>query len=64
MAGFGQLLRGGKYTGAFGYDQVQTLARAARGDDRYGYRGEFLTLVGLAKALAPNKGEAQEQAIR
>lgn len=64
VAGFGQLLRGGKYTGAFGYDQVQALARAARGDDPYGYRGEFLTLVGLAKALAPNKGEAQEQAIR
>jgi Ca-activated chloride channel family protein len=64
VAGFGQLLRGGKYTGAFGYDQVQTLARTARGDDSYGYRGEFLSLVGLAKSLAPGKSDESGQMIR
>jgi len=64
VAGFGQLLRGGKYTGTFGYDEVQTLARTARGDDPYGYRGEFLTLVGLAQSLTPGKSGDQEQKIR
>ncbi len=64
VAGFGQLLRGGKYTGAFGYDEVQALARAARGDDPYGYRSEFLTLVGLAKALTPGKSGEPGQMIR
>lgn len=51
VAGFGQLLRGGKYTGDFGYDEVSRLAQGARGQDSFGYRGEFLTLVNLAKSL-------------
>ena len=64
VAGFGQALRGGRYTGQFGYDGVLALARAARGPDPHGYRGEFLTLVGLAKSLDPGKGAEQGQAIR
>ena len=64
VAGFGQLLRGGKHTGAFGYDEVQALARAALSDDPYGYRSECLTLVGLAKSLTPGKSGEQGQMIR
>lgn len=52
VAGFGQLLRGGKYTGQFTYSDVLTLAQNARGNDAYGYRGEFLSLVNLARAFA------------
>ena len=51
VAGFGQLLRGGKYTADFGYPEVLTLARGARGDDPFGYRGEFLQLANLASSL-------------
>jgi len=51
VAGFGQLLRGGRYLDRFGYEQVLDLARGARGDDPHGYRGEFITLVSLAAAL-------------
>lgn len=51
VAGFGQILRGAKYTGAFGYDEVITTAAGARGADEFGYRGEFLGLVRLAKTL-------------
>ncbi|MCB1672605.1 MAG: VWA domain-containing protein [Gammaproteobacteria bacterium] len=51
VAGFGQLLRGGKYTGSFDYDQVLELARGARGADNNGYRSELLHLVELAKLL-------------
>lgn len=52
VAAFGQLLRGGDYTGAFTYEDVAALARGARGEDRYGYRGEFLGLVALAGSLS------------
>jgi Ca-activated chloride channel family protein len=51
VAGFGQLLRGGRYLEGFGYDEVLELARGARGEDAHGYRGEFITLVSLAAAL-------------
>jgi Ca-activated chloride channel family protein len=64
VAGFGQVLRGGRYTGNFGYDQVLALAREARGADSHGYRGEFLTLVGLARSMDSGKGGEQGQAIR
>jgi Ca-activated chloride channel homolog len=52
VAAFGQILRGGRYTGKFGYDGVLALARGARGTDPYGYRGEFLGLVSTAAALS------------
>ena len=52
VAGFGQLLRGGRHTGAYGYDDVISLAREARGDDPFGYRAEFINLVRLAKSAA------------
>ena len=52
VAGFGQLLRGSRYTGAFDYDQVIELAQGGRGEDRFGYRSEFLQLVRLAQSAA------------
>ena len=51
VAGLGQILRGGKYTGEFSYPDVLALARSARGDDPFGYRGEFLQLANLASSL-------------
>ncbi len=52
VAAFGQLLRGAPYLGSFGYDDVTALAQGARGEDRFGYRAEFLNLVRLAKSAA------------
>jgi Ca-activated chloride channel family protein len=49
VAGFAQLLRGGQYTGTFGYDDVIRQALAARGDDPFGYRNEFVQLVRAAQ---------------
>lgn len=51
VAAFGQRMRNGHYTGQFGYADIRQLASAARGADRYGYRGEFLQLVSLAQSL-------------
>lgn len=52
VAGFGQILRGGEYTGGFDLEAVARLAAAARGEDGFGYRGEFLGLVRTADALS------------
>ncbi len=59
VAGFGQLLRGGRYTEQFGYDQVLALAQSARGKDDFGYRGEFVSLVNLARTLDAGSRAAQ-----
>ena len=52
VAAFGQLLRGGRYTEDYDYDDVITAAQAARGEDPFGYRAEFLSLVRLVKSAA------------
>jgi Ca-activated chloride channel family protein len=52
VSGFGQVLRGGRYTGTWGYDDVLRLARASRGADEQGWKGEFVQLVELARGLS------------
>jgi len=52
VAAFGQLLRGGQYTGDFGYDDVVALALANKGEDAFGYRAEFINLARLAESAA------------
>jgi len=52
VAAFGEILRGGRYIGAFAYDDVLRIASAARGDDPFGYRSEFLQLVRAAKTAS------------
>ena len=54
VAAFGQLLRGGKYIGDFSYGDVTKLAKGALSEDRDGYRREFVSLVELARTLAPD----------
>jgi Ca-activated chloride channel family protein len=49
VAGFAELLRGGRYTGKLSYDDVLQIAGAARGPDEFGYRSEFVQLVRAAK---------------
>jgi Ca-activated chloride channel family protein len=51
VAGYGQLLRGGKYTGVWGYTDARQLASQSIGGDHFGYRGEFLRMVDLTQAL-------------
>ncbi len=53
VAGFAQLLRGGKYTDEWTYDAVIEQALASRGDDAFGYRSEFVQLVRMAKLAKP-----------
>lgn len=52
VAGFGQLLRDGAYTGDWTWSDAIAFAAANTGDDRYGYRREAVTLMRLAESLA------------
>ena len=52
VAAFGEILRGGRHVGQFSYDDVLRVAAAARGEDPYGYRSEFLQLVRAAKTAS------------
>jgi len=52
VAAFGQQLRGADYLKDYGYDDILALARQSRGNDPFGYRGEFVKLVNLAKSLS------------
>ena len=49
VAGFAELLRGGRYSGSLTYDDVVKMASASRGKDEFGYRTEFVQLVRSAK---------------
>ncbi len=51
VAAFGQLLRGGKYLNDYDWSEIRDLVNTAKGQDNFGYRGEFLQLLGLAEAL-------------
>ena len=52
IAGFGELLRGGAYQNSWGWEEAIALANGARGEDRFGYRAEALTLMRLAESLS------------
>ena len=51
VAAFAQLLRGSKYIYDYSYKEVADLASTARGDDKFGYRNEFVRLVRLAESM-------------
>jgi len=55
VAGFAQLLRGDPYTKSYNYDDVINMAQAAKGDDKFGYRSEFINMARLAKNMSQGR---------
>ncbi len=51
VSGFGHLLRQSQYRENMSYDDVITLAQGSLGEDKHGYRREFVELVRNAKAV-------------
>ncbi|WNO08325.1 VWA domain-containing protein [Teredinibacter sp. KSP-S5-2] len=49
VAGFAELLKGGKYTRDWTYDDALNLAQKNKGEDLYGYRAELVQLIRNAK---------------
>jgi Ca-activated chloride channel homolog len=54
VAAFAQKLKQEAQVSDYSWDAIEALGLAAKGDDRFGYRAEFLKMVELAKSL---KGE-------
>ncbi len=52
VVGAAQLMRHDPYIKDFDYDRAKTIATAARGDDLFGYRAEFIRMLDLAKTAA------------
>ncbi len=52
IAGFGQLLQGSDYNGSWSFGDAIALANATRGEDRFGYRNEAISLMRLAESLS------------
>ncbi|MDN5204068.1 von Willebrand factor type A domain-containing protein [Fulvivirgaceae bacterium BMA10] len=52
VAQFGMLLRDSEFKGKASYADVISLARSARGDDKEGYRAEFIKMVETMALLA------------
>jgi Ca-activated chloride channel family protein len=52
VAGFGMLLRNSPNAGSLTWPDVIELARGARGDDRGGYRADFIKLAEKASELS------------
>jgi Ca-activated chloride channel homolog len=58
VAGFGELLRGGRYQSQWSYDAAAGLARGALGRDTGGWRAEFVRLVQVAEGLGARPSTA------
>ncbi len=52
VAAFGQLLHNDSNVGSLTLTDVQRIAQAARGEDAFGYRSEFLRLVQVAQSAS------------
>ena len=59
VAGFGMLLRDSKHAGNLTLGDVVGLAEKGQGDDRRGYRGEFIRLVEATRDLGLLRGEGE-----
>lgn len=60
VAEFGLLLRESKYKGTSSFGAVAELARGAMGEDKEGYRNEFLTLVEVCESLTTAEDTSAE----
>lgn len=63
VAAFAQQLKGGRYTGDFDLARSIELARSAKGEDRFGLRGEFIQLAEIAQSLQTS-GSTQTRALQ
>ncbi|WP_209000151.1 vWA domain-containing protein [Pannonibacter tanglangensis] len=53
VAAFGDILKGGRFTGDYRLEDVAALARSAKGEDSAGHRAAFIGLVELARTARP-----------
>ncbi|ACV25696.1 vWA domain-containing protein [Kangiella koreensis] len=61
VAGFAQLLRGGRYLNGWDWQQAIELAQNSKGADKNGYRGEMIQLMKMAQLLDEQNDQVDEQ---
>lgn len=61
VAAFGMLLRHSSFSGSATFESIADWAEGALGEDRDGYRREFIDLVLKAKQLAPTVSEVSQR---
>jgi Ca-activated chloride channel family protein len=59
LAAYADLLRGGKNSGQFKWNDVKQLAASVSLPDSWGYRAEFMGLIEQASRLTENRDVAQ-----
>lgn len=52
VAGFALLLRDSKFKGTVNFEMIEELAETSKGEDKYGYRDEFILLVKRTEKLS------------
>lgn len=60
VASYGQRLKGGKYNGAMGWDDIVQLAQSAKQPDEFGLKDEFIGLLKKAKSLSSDQPTVQQ----
>jgi Ca-activated chloride channel family protein len=55
VAGTAQLLRHDPYIKDFDYIRARDIATASRGEDRFGYRAEFIRMLDMARTADAQK---------
>lgn len=60
VASWAMILRDSPFKGTISYEQILTWGLAARGEDEFGYRGEFIQLVRLSKELDSRNFSSRE----
>lgn len=60
VAAFGQLIKGGKYLENYNYQDIIELANQSKGQDDFGYRGEFIQLVRTVANIQPLSTPTQQ----
>lgn len=55
VANFGMQLRQSQYRGDWTYSDIEAIARQSKGEDRHGFREEFLQMVSVAKSLTTSE---------
>ena len=61
VAQFGMVLRNSEFKQAASYNNAWTLAKASLGEDREGYRSEFLRMIKNAESLASNRNSSEQE---
>lgn len=60
VASYGQQLKGGKYNGSMGWNDILQLAQSAKQPDEFGLKMEFIDLLKKAKSLSADQPSSQQ----